>query len=111
MSKSKYRNLHVDGVDYKYVIGKSFVKLVRPKKTEVIEKEKLSVKCYEDFITTPGMIAAYIRGKDIVPEDYFDTCGHKGARLSVNPFASEIHSKTYYIIRCKQCLDQLAFDI
>lgn len=111
MSKSSYRKLHVDGVDYKYVIGKSFVKIVRPHKTEIVEREKLGVKCYQDFVTTPGMIASYIRGKDIVAEDYFHSCRHEGAKLSVDPYASEIHGKTYYVIRCKQCLDQLAFDI
>ena len=112
MGKSSYRNLHVDGTAYKYVIGDSYVKIVGPAGNELVEKEKVSVSGVNTgLVTTPGMIAKYIQGVEIDAEDFFHNCGHENRVLRVNPFMSEIHSKTYYFSMCEDCYDSMAFDI
>jgi len=112
MSKSKYRNLHVDGVAYKYVIGESYVKIVRPTGNELVKKAVVSVKShYDELITTPGMIAAYIQGQEIKASDFFESCEHKGGTLRVNPFINEVEQKKIYLILCEDCNTSLAEDI
>ena len=111
-SKSKYRHLTVNGTEYKYVIGESYVKIVGPQGNETVEKEKVSVSGpHTGLITTPGMITKYIQGVEIDAEDFFHNCGHEGRKLQVNPFMSEIHSKTYYFSMCEDCYNSIAADI
>jgi hypothetical protein len=111
-SKSKYRHLTVNGTEYKYVIGESYVKLVGPAGSKVVEKEKVSVTGENTgLITTPGMIVKYIQGKEIDAEDFFENCGHENRKLRVNPFMSEIHGKTFYFSMCEDCCNRMADDI
>lgn len=112
MGKSSYRILNVNGVDYKCVIGRSNVKIVGPNGTEIVDRRKMSVQSnYTGQVTTTGMIASYIKGRAIVAEDFFDSCGHEGRELRINPLTSEIEQKIVYQVLCEDCYYKIADDI
>jgi len=112
MSKSKYRNVHVDGILYKYVVGKSYVKIVGPNENELVERTAISIETYHgELITTPGMIVAYIRGQEINASSFFKECGHADAKVRADPYLIEIEQITIHRLLCNNCYDIVAEDI
>jgi hypothetical protein len=112
MSKSRYRNLYVDGVAYKYVIGKTYVKIVRPTGNELVKRTATSIETYHgELITTPGMIVAYIRGQDINASTFFKECGHAEGKVRLDPYLNEIEQIKIYRLLCDDCYDRIAEEI
>jgi hypothetical protein len=112
MSNSKYRNVHVDGILYKYVVGKSYVKIVGPNENELVERTAISIETYHgELITTPGMIVAYIRGQEINASSFFKECGHAEGKVRLDPYLNEIEQIKIYRLLCDDCYDRIAEDI
>lgn len=112
MGKSSYRNLHVDGVDYKYVIGDKNVKIVGPNGIDIVDKRKMSVSGLRTgLVTTPGMVARFIQGQEINAEDFFHSCEHEGRVLRINPLMIELYGKVEYRVICQDCYNKMADDI
>ena len=47
----------------------------------------------------------------IIPEDYFDSCGHQGCEVRADPFMLEIHNKIVYSIMCEDCYNRISEEI
>jgi hypothetical protein len=102
----------VDGILYKYVVGKSYVKIVGPNENELVERTAISIETYHgELITTPGMIVAYIRGQEINASSFFKECGHADAKVRADPYLIEIEQITIYRLLCNNCYDIVAEDI
>jgi len=110
-----YRNLTVDGLDYKYVIGKAFVKIVADGKTNlVIPKSEIGIKCFGKYIVKPKMICDYLKyGKIKTVENYFGSCTHtdRERTLNVVPYDAEIEERIIYWYACQECFDDNAMNI
>jgi len=98
--------------EYKYVIGKSFTKVVgvTVRSTTILNNETDFIK----GIITPKMIIDIITtGKVKPPQNYFNTCSCKDVFKYVAPlpFDIEIYDKVNYVYFCKSCFAANADDI
>lgn len=108
-----YRTLTVDDKEYKYNIGKRFVAIRSDNLSKDVLREDIGILYCDYIVTTPKMVADYIRGVKGKMEDYFPSCSCENVskHLSVNPFQSEIYNRKIYIVICDDCYTRLQEDI
>ncbi len=110
-----YRKLNVNGVEYRYVIGKKLLKLQKmgDKKFELIPNEKIGNQLYntEIFVVTPGVIRDFILGNQLPQEFHCNRHDVTTSHLAYNPFDSEIYGKHHLMMDCPECRHNLEMDI
>lgn len=103
-----YRRITVGGINYRYVIGKQFIKIVTDgKPNQTIPKSRIGIEHRDGgFIIKPKMISDYLmNGKIGSPENYFPSCSHTNSKRTIRalPFENEIENKRLYRYYCEDC--------
>lgn len=119
-----YRKITVSGTEYKYVIGRTHLKIHG---RQAVLKEVAGVELAKDWVVlTPGMIADYIQGKpkrtaeqEFPPctiwhkehDEEYDPVIHDHTKFGYAPFDLEIYDKHRMVNWCKDCYAANADDI
>ena len=109
---SFYRKLNINGIDYQYNIGKSFVKIKSVNGSKDIPIVKI-VPEGGRRIVHPQMIKDYINGEKKHISCYYRTCTCKNVDkyLRSLPFDFEIHNIKHYVYFCENCFEENARSI
>jgi hypothetical protein len=105
-----YRNIHVNGRDYEYVVGPNFLKI---KGIGLFRKDQIGNEFrYKDmYVITPATVRAVIEGNKVPIEYSCKRHGVKTTKLEADPFEAEIYQKTMLVVDCPTCLANSADDI
>lgn len=105
-----YRKITVRGISYKYVVGKSVIKIVPPEgKSIVIQKTELA---HLNYVCSPAIIRDLILENDISdPSKYFNHCNHSDRKARFDPFESEIREKYVTLYICDDCYHEIGMNI
>ena len=107
-----YRKVEVNGQTYKYVVGRSHVKIQGPNFSKALKKSEVGQQVDEDlYVVTPANIRNVILGR---PGPKVFACGEHGvltSRMDFDPYSLEIYGKRHLMMDCNGCLDQLGWDI
>ena len=112
-----YRNIEIDGVNYKYVIGKSHTKVVN---VGIVSNSLigLPVDGKDRYLITPAFIKKFILADGVIDSSFHDDiptcgCGKKDntVKMRADPFDFEIHGVLHYGYTCDECYQRRAEDI
>lgn len=109
-----YRTIKVESEEYRYVVGKTHIKIQKDGKAFGIwEKSAVGtfVKSKDDYIITPRTIQCLILGLTPSLADYCEEHDCMCTGEAVDPYMSEIHGEDISVQNCPKCLSQSAMDI
>lgn len=105
-----YRKINVNGEIYKYVIGKTHLKIHG---RQAVPLSEVGAELGKKIIITPRMIKDYILGIKGDKSKYFPTCEHENVPKEIGyiPYDEEIYGKKIIVNWCDDCYNENANDI
>lgn len=104
--------LLADGITYKYIIGKTYIKIKNVGLFKISEVGNL-IRGTKDFSVGPSTVRAIIEGNNSKLPRVYQCKKHKISTVSVayNPYLLEIFGKKQIMADCEKCLEELYDDI
>lgn len=105
-----YRNLEVNGKTFRYIIGRSHVKITGDGFSKVFTKAEIGqpIAFRDDHVVTPRNVRDAILGRPLrtfVCERH----GTETTEVDFDPYAGEIQRKSLIAPACGRCLDESAW--
>lgn len=110
-----YRKLKVKDRNFRYVVGKTHVKIQEPstKGSWLLDIETLNTVCITPAYIRRWVLREVFKIQEPLPKPKCG-CGEDDPsriEFTCSPYALEIHHKKIYLWYCKRCLDSEAWDI
>lgn len=108
-----YRNIKVNDVDYRYVIGKKVTKIqkVGDRNFKLFDNKVIGNMLGQSPVITPAVIRDLILGNP-VPRELHCRCHNvTTTTLTYDPYELEINETRRVMIACQNCVDDREMDI
>lgn len=117
-----YRKLTINGINYEFVIGKTFTKVKKGGKAYTIfENEKIGSPHMQrscmgtfytsgQFVITPLNVRNALLGENI-PTNICKNHNVTTTGMHADPYEKEIYGRTVYVTNCPICYEKRAEDI